>query len=108
FNLVMEYIEGMTLADYFSENDHVLSLDMVLHIGIQMCEVLHFLHNQKPDSIIYRDIKPGNIIIRKDKTKKLIDFDIVSKYKANRMKDTVRIGTVGFAAPEQFEKQQTD
>lgn len=108
FFLVLEYIDGVTLSEYFEQNNYELPTDMVLQTGLQLCDLLHYLHNREPDPIIYRDVKPGNIMVMNDGTIKLIDFGIARKFQENRMKDTVQIGTVGFAAPEQFEKKQTD
>lgn len=108
FYLVIEYIEGPTLTDYFEQNDSQLPIELILNLGIQLSDVLNYLHKQEPDPIIYRDVKPGNIIIKEDGQIMLIDFGIARKYQHNQLKDTVRIGTVGFAAPEQFEKKQTD
>lgn len=108
FYLVLEYIDGTVLSDYFTEHNNQLPMEIILQIGIQLCELLHYLHNHKPYPIIYRDIKPGNIMMMKDGTMKLIDFGIARKFQLNQLKDTVQIGTVGFAAPEQFEKKQTD
>lgn len=108
FYLVMEYIEGNTLTDYFEQNNRKLSVETILDIGVQLSDVLHYLHKQEPDPIIYRDIKPGNIMIKENGQIVLVDFGIARKYQEDQLKDTVRIGTVGFAAPEQFEKKQTD
>lgn len=107
FYLVIEYIEGPTLMELFKQQDQHLSIDTILQVGIDLSEVLNYLHKQ-PEPIIYRDIKPGNILIKADGTVMLIDFGIARKYQAEQLKDTVRIGTVGFAAPEQFEQKQTD
>ncbi|MBR3118340.1 MULTISPECIES: serine/threonine protein kinase [Oceanobacillus] len=108
FFLVQEYIDAVSLSDYFQLYNNQLSVDTIIKIGVQLCDVLHYLHTQKPFPIVYRDIKPGNIMINKDREIKLIDFGIARKFQHNRMKDTVQVGTVGFAAPEQFEKKQTD
>lgn len=107
FYLVMEYAQGPVLDDYFEENHNHLPLDVIVNIGIQLCDCLLYLHGLE-DPIIYRDIKPGNIILRPDGKIMLVDFGIARKFDKHKIKDTVRIGTVGFAAPEQFEKKQTD
>lgn len=108
FYLVIDYIEGQTLTDYFNQKDNHLSIELILKIGIQLADVLNYLHKHHPHPIIYRDVKPGNIIIQENGSLTLIDFGIARKYQKDQIKDTVRIGTVGFAAPEQFEKKQTD
>src|SRR5699024_1422102 len=107
FYLVMEYVDGVVLSDYFIAESQSLPTTKILDIAIQLCTVIHYLHKQE-DPIIYRDLKPANIMIQHDGTIKLIDFGIARKFRQNQLSDTVRIGTVGFAAPEQFEKQQTD
>lgn len=108
FYLILEYINGIPLSNYVEEKDFNLSLDFILDVGIQLCDVLYYLHHEQQEPIIYRDIKPGNILITENNTVKLIDFGIARKFQEGRMKDTVQVGTVGFAAPEQFEKEQTD
>jgi serine/threonine protein kinase len=105
--LVMEYAEGTVLSDYLKSNDHQISIDQVINIGIQLCDILTYLHHRS-EPIIYRDIKPGNIILGYDGNVRLIDFGISRIFQIGKMEDTVKIGTVGFAAPEQFEKKQTD
>lgn len=107
FYLVMEYAEGTVLSDYFEANEKKLPFDLLMDVGIQLCDCLAYLHDLA-EPIIYRDIKPGNIILQDDGTIMLIDFGIARKFRENKLKDTARIGTVGFAAPEQFEQKQTD
>ena len=100
FLIVMDYIEGNTLEK---------ALDMmgaqpqeyVIDWGIQLCDVLEYLHTRKPP-IIYRDLKPGNIMLRPDGTITLIDFGIAREYKEAQAGDTSYLGTKGYAAPEQF------
>ena len=81
--------------------------DKVIEWGKQMCNVLDYLHSQNP-SLIYRDMKPANIILKPDGTIKLIDFGIMRTYKRNQSSDTCCLGTKGYAAPEQFGGSQTD
>jgi len=106
--LVMEYIDGVALSDLFDIHNQQFPLDLIIHIGKQVSDVIAFLHTREPHPIIYRDLKPGNILIKSDHTVKLIDFGTAKKFERNQLFDTARIGTVGFAAPEQFEKKQTD
>ena len=74
----------------------------------QICDVLSYLHSYNPP-VIFRDLKPGNIMISPDeKTTKLIDFGIARVFKAGATKDTSKLGTPGYAPPEQFGKNQTD
>ena len=107
FFLVQEYIDGQPLLERFEQNDCRMEEEEVLDIGIAICDVLSFLHSQ-PAPIIYRDLKPANIMITEEGKIKLIDFGIARKYVQDQLKDTLQIGTVGFAAPEQFEKRQSD
>ncbi|AXI09532.1 hypothetical protein CUC15_11630 [Oceanobacillus zhaokaii] len=108
FYLVQEYVEGVSLSDQMALYNNQLPMETILQIGIELCDVLHYLHNQKPYPIIYRDIKPGNIMMMSNQSIKLIDFGIARRFQDNLLHDTVQVGTVGFAAPEQFEKKQTD
>lgn len=104
--MVMEYIQGETLEDKLRTG--VLPEEEVLGIAFQLCDVLEYLHQQAPP-IIYRDLKPGNIMIESGSGLiKLIDFSIARFYKPGQRKDTKLLGTPGFAPPEQYGKGQTD
>lgn len=105
--LVMDYVEGETLLDRFLKSGNRLPLERIISYAIQLCEVLHYLH-QQPDPIIHRDLKPANLMIDEHERMILIDFGTARKYKEGLMNDTVQIGTIGFAAPEQFDQLQTD
>jgi len=74
---------------------------------IQVCDVLNYLHMRNPQ-IIFRDLKPSNIMITPENQVKLIDFGIARIFKPGKSKDTAQYGTMGFAAPEQFGTGQTD
>lgn len=74
----------------------------------QLCKVLIYLHNQTPNPIIYRDMKPSNIIADSDNIVRLIDFGIAREYKTESGSDTSYAGTRGYAAPEQYGTSQTD
>ncbi len=105
--IVMDYIEGETLQTilkkYGAQNQ-----EMVIEWAKQLCSVLHYLHTRNP-AIIYRDMKPGNIMVTPNGNIKLIDFGIAREYKEQQIQDTVSLGTKGYAAPEQFGgKGQTD
>ncbi|WP_081777802.1 serine/threonine protein kinase [Butyrivibrio sp. LB2008] len=100
FLIVMDYIEGNTL-------EKALRLlgpqpqEYVIEWGIQLCDVLGYLHTRRPP-IIYRDLKPGNIMLRPNGTITLIDFGTAREYKEANTGDTSYLGTRGYAAPEQF------
>lgn len=99
-----EYLQGDTLCEILKEQG---SLDKKLAIEYlsQLCEALTEIHKYQ---IIHRDIKPENIIITGDGILKLIDFGNAREYDADKNRDTVLMGTVGYAAPELFGRAQTD
>ena len=105
--VIMDYIEGESLETILKKGAS-LERENVLKWAKELCEVLDYLHRQKPP-IIYRDMKPGNIMVSRNGCIKLIDFGSVREYKEQGRKDTVCLGTRGYAAPEQFGgKGQTD
>lgn len=105
--IVMDYIEGETLNTILKEYG-VQSQELVLDWAKQLCGVLHYLHTRTP-AIIYRDMKPGNVMLSPDGNIRLIDFGIAREYKQQQLQDTISLGTKGYAAPEQFNgKGQTD
>lgn len=107
FLIVMDYIEGITLDKVVSENGPQTQEDVVSW-AIQLCDVLQYLHTRKP-SIVYRDMKPSNIMLKYDGSVVLIDFGTAREYKERAVGDTACLGTQGYAAPEQFGGQgQTD
>jgi len=97
--VVMDFIEGKTLEAVL-DREKKLPVEKVVEWAKALCEVLAYLHRQTPP-IIYRDMKPGNVIITADGNVKLIDFGIAREYKDSDTMDTVCLGTVGYAAPEQ-------
>jgi len=105
--LVMDFIVGETLDEYQSKAPRQrLLLSDALDIGIQLCTVLHYLHSQQPP-IIFRDLKPANIIRAPTGQIYLIDFGIARYFKPGQPKDTMALGSPGYAAPEQYGKAQT-
>ena len=98
--VVMDYIEGESLNKILEEYG-AQSQDLVIDWAKQLCKVLEYLHTLNPP-IIYRDMKPSNIILQPNGTIKLLDFGIAREYKTNNSADTVSLGTKGYAAPEQF------
>jgi serine/threonine protein kinase len=105
--LVMDFIAGETLEDYQikAPNERLL-LSEVLEIGLQLCIVLDYLHSQQPP-IVFRDLKPANIMRTPTGQLYLIDFGIARYFKPGQAKDTVALGSLGYAAPEQYGKAQT-
>ncbi len=104
--LVMDFIQGQTLEDYLTQKSGTLPLKEVLEIGIQLCNVLNYLHTRQP-SIIFRDLKPANVMRTSDGQLYLIDFGIARHFKPGQVKDTSAFGSPGYAAPEQYGKAQT-
>ena len=105
--VVMDFIEGETLEDYQSKaTNKRLLLSEVLDIGLQLCIVLDYLHSQQPP-IVFRDLKPANIMRTPTGKLYLIDFGIARYFKPGQAKDTVALGSPGYAAPEQYGKAQT-
>lgn len=98
--IVMDYIEGITLENIMQE-EGVQPQEKVVDWAIQLCDVLQYLHTRKP-AIIYRDMKPSNIMLRSDGSVVLIDFGTAREFKERHVEDTTCLGTQGYAAPEQF------
>jgi serine/threonine protein kinase len=104
--LVMEYIEGRT-AEALSE-EHAPDERTVVNWALKICDILEYLHNLEPDPLIYRDIKPGNIMITAKGRVLLIDFGIARFFNPLKQRDTMILGTPGFAPPEQYGRGQSD
>jgi len=104
--LVMDFIEGWTLEDVLYVRKEQLSINEVVAIGIKLCSVLSYLHKQAMP-IIYRDLKPANIMLTPTGDVKLIDFGIARTFKSGKQQDTIALGTPGYYAPELLRAQQT-
>jgi len=105
--VVMDYIEGEPLSKILQQ-DGAQPQEVVLEWAESLCGVLEYLHSQNPP-IIYRDMKPANVMLQPNGNIKLIDFGIAREYKEHNLEDTVALGTKGYAAPEQFGgRGQTD
>ena len=105
--IIEDYIEGETLNSII-ENNGAQPQELVIEWAMQICEALEYLHTRKP-AIIYRDMKPANIMLKPDGNIKIIDFGIAREYKEQSLADTISLGTKGYAAPEQFGgRGQTD
>ncbi len=105
--LVMEYVPGSTLQQMLDRGEGPFPEARVVAWANQLCDVLHYLHRQQPP-IIFRDLKPGNIMIMADDRLKLIDFGIARLFKPGQQQDTMLLGTQGYAAPEQYGGGQSD
>lgn len=105
--LVMDFIDGKTLEDLLNAAKGPLDVKQVVDWAGQLCDVLGYLHSRQPP-VIFRDLKPGNIMLDRDGKIKLIDFGIARLFKAGKATDTTSFGTAGYAPPEQYGKGQTD
>jgi len=107
FYTLREYIDGVSLHEYMDELQ-LLDEEEALHIFMQVCDVVGYIHSQ-PIPIIHRDVKPSNIIINPESGNiTLIDFGIARRYNLGSSKDTTVFATIEFAPPEQFGFAQTD
>lgn len=104
---IVDYIEGTPLDKEILKFGKFPE-DKVIDWAKQICDVLQYLHSFKPNPIIYRDMKPSNIILTPEGKIKLIDFGIAREYKQGSDSDTIYIGTKGYAAPEQYGNGQSN
>lgn len=100
FIIIMDYIQGNSLNKALEEYG-AQPQELVIKWAMQLCDVLGYLHTRNP-AIIYRDMKPANIMLKPDGNVTLIDFGTAREYKEKNLADTTCLGTVGYAAPEQF------
>jgi outer membrane protein assembly factor BamB len=103
--LVLEFIHGKDLEAIINDTNGFLSEDQVLAWAIQLCDVLSFLHGHKPDPIIFRDMKPSNIMVDTDGDIKLVDFGIARTFQVGQR--GTMIGTEGYSPPEQYRGEAT-
>ncbi|MEH7355232.1 protein kinase [Neobacillus drentensis] len=105
--VVMDYIEGESLKEKLNR-ERTAAPNEVIDWAKQLSDVLGYLHSRKPNPIIYRDMKPDNIMLTPEGKIKLIDFGIAREFKNENTTDTTNLGTKGYAAPEQLSGKQTD
>ncbi|MCX7609293.1 MAG: serine/threonine-protein kinase [Anaerolineales bacterium] len=103
--LVLEFINGKDLEAVINETPGFLSEELVLAWAIELCDVLSYLHSHKPDPIIFRDMKPSNVMINQQGHVVLVDFGIAKPFQAGQ-KGTM-IGTEGYSPPEQYRGEAT-
>ena len=101
-SVIMDYIEGQSLAEII-EMYGKQNAETVVPWILDICDIVNYLHHQDPP-IIYRDMKPSNVMLSREGNIKIIDFGIAREYKAGK-NDTVPLGTRGFASPEHFTKK---
>ena len=104
--MVEDYIEGKTLKEHVKAKGP-LSSDMVEDIALQLCSILDYLHSFNPP-IVFRDLKPANIMIKPNNKVVLIDFGIARIYKESQEGDTMILGSKGYIAPEQLVNIQSN
>ena len=105
--LLMEEIEGCTLAQLVEENGPPSEVD-ALRWALEIARVLEYLHSQEPP-VIFRDLKPENVMVSSDGHIKLIDFGLARFFDPSKKRDTSAVGSVGYAPPEVWEDSgQTD
>src|SRR5216683_6613703 len=97
--LVMEYIDGTTLEDQLKQQGGKLPPERVVEVALQVLDTLDYLHHLQPP-VIYRDLKPSNIMVTGDGQAKLIDFGIARHFQP--LSNATMIGTQGYAPPEQY------
>jgi len=103
--LVLEFIHGKDLETVISEANGFLPEDQVIRWAIELCDVLAYLHGHKPDPIIFRDMKPSNVMINHNGDVVLVDFGIAKTFQSGQ-KGTM-IGTEGYSPPEQYRGEAT-
>jgi outer membrane protein assembly factor BamB/tRNA A-37 threonylcarbamoyl transferase component Bud32 len=103
--LVLEYINGKDLEAILAESQGFFPEDTIIGWAIELCDVLEFLHSHRPEPIIFRDMKPSNIMVNQSNHIVLVDFGIAKVFKAGQ-KGTM-IGTEGYSPPEQYRGDAT-
>jgi eukaryotic-like serine/threonine-protein kinase len=103
--LVLEFIHGKDMEAIINDNNGFLPEDQVLTWAIELCDVLDYLHKHKPDPIIFRDMKPSNVMINSNGDVILVDFGIAKSFQSG-IKGTM-IGTEGYSPPEQYRGEAT-
>ena len=97
---VMEYVEGRSLQQIL-EDGKCYTVRETVEAGLQLCGIMEQLHGQEPP-MIFRDLKPANILVRPGGEFVLVDYGAVRKLRKSAATDTMRLGTDGYAAPEQY------
>lgn len=103
--LVMEFINGRDLDSILGETTTFFPEDQVLTWAIELCDVLEYLHHHKPEAIIFRDMKPSNVMVNLQNHVVLVDFGIAKKFEGGK-KNTM-VGTQGYSPPDQYRGEAT-
>jgi len=104
--MLMEHVEGETLNDLMKSG--LPDVQSVVGWALRLCQILTALHESKPHPVIFRDLKPSNIMITRRGRLLLIDFGIARHLDPEKNGDTVALGTPGYAPPEQYGNARTD
>lgn len=106
--LITQYIEGETLENYLHHAPGgYLDEKETIDLGLVLADLLQTLHESKP-AVIFRDLKPANVMLTPDRTFFLIDFGIARTFTPGKSRDTTPLGSPGYAPPEQYGSAQTD
>ncbi len=103
--LILEFVNGKDLEAILGDTADLIPQETVVHWAVELCDVLHYLHNHKPESIIFRDMKPSNVMINHHNHVILIDFGIAKTFQAGQR--GTMIGTEGYSPPEQYRGEAT-
>jgi len=103
--LVLEFIHGKDMEAVINETNGFLPEEQILSWAVELCDVLEYLHKHKPDPIIFRDMKPSNVMINSNGDLLLVDFGIAKSFQSG-IKGTM-IGTEGYSPPEQYRGEAT-
>ena len=98
--LVLEFVNGKDLEEILNLNEAPIAEERAVSWAIELCDVLEYLHNHKPEPIIFRDMKPSNVMVNQDGHIILVDFGIAKMFRSGQ-KGTM-IGTEGYSPPEQY------
>jgi serine/threonine-protein kinase len=104
YYLVMDYVEGENLCNRLAQSPDGLDQETVVEWATQLCDVLDYLHSQAPP-VIFRDLKPSNVMVTPEENIKLIDFGVARLFDPSKRTDTLKMGTPGYAPPEQYAGQ---
>jgi serine/threonine protein kinase len=106
YYLIMDYIEGQTLKEYIEKMER-LPVNAVTRLAIELCNIISYLHNLK-GGIIFRDLKPGNIMLDRENHIHLIDFGISKIFDAKESSQVLYSGTCNYSSPEQLKGEICD
>lgn len=103
--LVMEYINGKNLEDILVERGDPVPVEQAISWGLELCDVLHYLHMHQPEPIIFRDVKPSNVMLNQHNRLSLVDFGIAKQFQVGQR--GTQVGTEGYSPPEQYRGDAT-